>query len=263
MTDRRCIMDSIRHIPHSSRSIPAVYRDQFTLSDRELEHELLKMTDSYTEELFAGGNDLDAIFPVSRLLVDPERFAEDEQEPMSLKGMGAIYTKTHSQAQLRRSLSSNERSHLLDRFYHPHHVKLESLVTAQLEAMDASLIVDCHSFPKQRLPYEQENPHERPEICIGCDKFHTSESIRDILVSGFAGLGYTVSINQPFAGSITPKKYYGREKRVQSVMIELRRDLYMNENTGDKAPKFDEVRTHVQDIIRQIEAIARSSKGVQ
>ncbi len=70
-------MNSIRHIPHSSRSIPAEYRDQFTQSDQELGHELLMMTDSYTEELFAQGNELGSIFPISRLLVDPERFADD------------------------------------------------------------------------------------------------------------------------------------------------------------------------------------------
>jgi N-formylglutamate deformylase len=256
-------MNSIRHIPHSSRSIPAGFRDQFTLSDQELVRELLTMTDSYTEELFAQGNELDAIFPVSRLLVDPERFAEDEQEPMSQKGMGVIYTMTHCQTRLRRSLSIDERRHLLDRFYYPHHDALESLVSSQLEAMEAALIIDCHSFPSHRLPYEQENPHERPEICIGCDEFHTPEVIRDTLVSGFAGLGYTVSLNQPFSGSITPQRYYGHDKRVHSVMIELRRDLYMSEKTGEKGPKFAEVRTHVQSLIRQIEEVTSFSADVQ
>lgn len=42
----------ILHIPHSSRKIPAAVRNQFVLTDSELDRELLKMTDAFTEELF-------------------------------------------------------------------------------------------------------------------------------------------------------------------------------------------------------------------
>ena len=46
------------------------------------------MTDHYTDELFHEPNDdvRRLLFPVSRLLVDPERFADDELEPMTAVG---------------------------------------------------------------------------------------------------------------------------------------------------------------------------------
>jgi len=40
------------HIPHASRRIPHDIRGAILLSDSELEEELAKVTDTYTDELF-------------------------------------------------------------------------------------------------------------------------------------------------------------------------------------------------------------------
>ena len=51
------------------------------------------MTDHFTEELFDINlsNISSIVFPVSRLLVDPERFEVDKDETMSEVGMGCIW----------------------------------------------------------------------------------------------------------------------------------------------------------------------------
>jgi len=41
------------------------------------------------------------VFPVSRLVVDVERFPDDEDEPMAGRGMGAVYTRLSSGERLR------------------------------------------------------------------------------------------------------------------------------------------------------------------
>ena len=81
----------IFHIPHATRKIPAEVRNQVLLTDAELKRELLAMTDAYTDELFSADlapGDTTVIFPVSRLVVDPERFADDDAEPLAKRGMG-------------------------------------------------------------------------------------------------------------------------------------------------------------------------------
>ena len=69
------------HIPHSSRRIPLDIRRSILLSDFDLEKELTKMTDAFTDDLFVpdfvGAQTI--IFPVSRLVLDPERFLNDDQ----------------------------------------------------------------------------------------------------------------------------------------------------------------------------------------
>ena len=54
------------------------------------------MTDAFTDDLFAL-TPLEAarvVFPVSRLVCDVQRFPHDADEPMALRGMGAVYVKT-------------------------------------------------------------------------------------------------------------------------------------------------------------------------
>ena len=231
----------ILHIPHSSRKIPAEVRNQFLLTDAELKRELLAMTDAYTDELFSADlapGDTTVIFPVSRLVVDPERFADDAAEPMAKRGMAAVYVKTHDGRSLRRVLAPDEKQTLLDTYYTPHHQRLSDAVDRELKATGTALLVDCHSFPSLALPCDMDQSPDRPQICIGTDSFHTPSDVAELLVQHFRAAGLTVELNRPFSGAIVPMKDYHQDARVVSVMIEINRAVYMDESTGDKTEKF-------------------------
>ena len=90
---------------------------------------------------------------------------------------------------------------------------------------------------------------ERAEICIGTDEFHTPNLLKDGLVKSFEDYNLSVSINTPFSGSIVPIDHYQKDKRVQSIMIEIRRDLYMNEETGAKIDGFFKMKKILESII--------------
>ena len=68
------------HIPHSSYAIPNEYKELFYLRDNELFQEQLKMSDSYTDELFDVKGIQKLIFPISRLVCDVERFRNETDE---------------------------------------------------------------------------------------------------------------------------------------------------------------------------------------
>jgi len=155
---------TVLHIPHSSRRVPAEERQFILLDDVDLKSELLWMTDAYTDELFpiTAVEASRMVFPLSRLVCDVERFPLDRDEPMAARGMGAIYSRTPTGELLRRPPDTVNREALLDRWYWPHHSKVECLVNDVVARFGVCLIVDCHSFPSVALPYELD--HRRMTI---------------------------------------------------------------------------------------------------
>lgn len=243
---------TIIHIPHASIEIPSDVRNQFTLTDADLQLELLRMTDWYTDELFQISDAKMVSFPVSRLVLDPERFADDDQEVMSKRGMGVVYTHTSQGTPLRRPLNHSERRELIDRFYRVHHHRFETAVSEILAIHDRCLIIDAHSFPSHPLPYELFPDGARPSICVGTNPFHTPQELVDLVSVECESLGWGVQIDHPFKDTIVPMRYYKTDQRVKSIMIEVRRDLYMNEGTGEKNNAFEETKGKLQHILMRL-----------
>jgi N-formylglutamate deformylase len=231
---------TVLHVPHASRTIPPDVRQKLLLDDAELELELLRMTDTYTDELFALPS-LTAVsvgFPVSRLVVDPERFRDDADEPMATRGMGAVYTRTADGRHLRGALSAMERERLVVEWYDPHHRRLAQAVERALDEHGRCLIIDCHSFPSIPLPCDLNGSVLRPDICIGTDSFHTHPGLVAAAVDFCESGQLTVDVDKPYAGSIVPGKWYRKDHRVASIMVEVSRALYMDEANGEKLSGF-------------------------
>ena len=267
----------VLHIPHASVRIPPEVQDQFVLGDADLERELLLMTDRYVDELFAlpAGEAVTVRHQVSRLVLDPERFEDDAREGMARVGMGAVYTATHEgdpeRRPLRRPLEAGEREALLEDYYRPHHARLERAVGEALRVHHRCLVIDAHSFPERPLPYEKlacgdDEPRwkHRPAVCLGADakgslpggKSHTPLWLQAAAYDAFAAHFDPVVFDRPFAGAMVPLRYYGRDARVASVMVEVRRDQYMNEVTGERRPDFEQTAASIRAAVRELVAAA-------
>lgn len=248
-----CPIPLVVHVPHSSTIIPAEIRPTFCLDDHELQRELLRMTDWYTDRLFDPVLELGGtlfVNRVSRLVVDPERFPDDSQEVMAAKGMGAVYIHTAAGRALRTQMSQEERTHLLEAYFHPYAQAFAELVSRMLDRHGRCVILDGHSFPSVPLPYELDQRTERPHICLGTDDVHTPESLAGAMRDLCAAEGLHVEHNRPFAGTYVPLRYWHTDPRVRSVMMELRRDLYMDEQTGAETPGLHRIRELVLRVIR-------------
>lgn len=247
----------IVHIPHSSTVIPEVFRPEFLVQEEVLQKELLCMTDWYTDELFTCAGCHMIVHNVSRLVCDPERFLDPDEESMWQKGMGMYYTRTSDGERMKKSpLSSKDGWQSYARalaVYQKHHDNLRFVVGQQVERYGA-LLIDGHSFAASALPYESGKclQQKRPDICLGVDTDFTPESLLAFAKEYFTQQGLCVAVNTPFAGTMVPEPFYSRkDKRVHSLMIEVNRSLYMNEEIGEKKASFQEVQAILQQFLHQ------------
>jgi len=212
------------------------------------------MTDHLTDELV--GTALSTAqrvrFPISRLIVDPERFLNDADEPMSRVGMGVIYERTSHGLLLRHPPTPSARQRLLGSYYVPHHAALETAVTTALKRHGHCTILDMHSFPSRPLPYELDQGCDRPDICLGTDVFHTPERLTEELVLRFSAEGLSVAINRPFSGALVPMLYFRNDDRVTSVMVEVNRRLYLDEVTGKMGAHFSRIQSVLAKVLEAL-----------
>jgi N-formylglutamate amidohydrolase len=235
----------LAHIPHSSTRIPPAIRSSILLSDVDLERELVALTDAHTDDLFAWLADHGSTRFVnrrSRLVMDPERLLDPAAEPTEAHGQGVVYTRT-SDGRLLRTPDAVAREALIEAFYRPYHDALDATATDLVEAFGRCTLLDCHSFPTEPLPSELDQEPDRPDICLGRDALHTPVGLAAALAEALRAEGLSVAFDRPFAGTMVPSAFFGRDTRLRSVMIEVRRGLYMDEATGERSPEYDATRS--------------------
>jgi N-formylglutamate amidohydrolase len=229
----------ILHAPHGSRTVPPQDRGRILLDDEALRLELDRMTDAHTAALATGAADRaeqdGAVRPwvfehrLSRLVVDPERFP-DEREEMAAVGMGAVYTRTSHREVLRDDDPGYAES-LLARYFRPYADAMTALVDDRLAATGRAVVIDVHSYPTDPLPYELHAEGPRPRICLGTDRTHTPDWLIDAAREALLGNGFTesdIGFDSPFAGCYVPLKHYSTTPEVVALMLEIRRDVYMD-----------------------------------
>ena len=239
----------ILHIPHASLRIPDY--GKYLLPKVAVDAEALHLADLYTDELFLPAHG-DAVIQAdfSRVYCDVERFDHDALEPMSKFGMGATYVRCDDGRPLR-NLSPSERDVIMQNGYYPHHERLTASVDLALSRLGEARIVDCHSFPDKPLRCSLYQGDGKFDFNIGTDSFHTPPSWIEASVKFFADRGFRWGIDEPYAGSIVPIKHYNKDNRVKSIMLEINRNLYMNEDYT-RSSRFVEIQGIVSDFLSMI-----------
>ncbi|MEZ4899227.1 MAG: N-formylglutamate amidohydrolase [Saprospiraceae bacterium] len=124
-------------------------------------------------------------------------------------------------------------------------------VQSQLDQYGHALIIDCHSFSE--IPFERDlnNKCSRPDI-IGTDAFHTSQALQDLTHQFFISQGLSVGLDWPYlnhgVNGLLPAN-----KRVQSILIEVNRKLYLDAGTRTRNLHFNQIKSvlnHYLHLIR-------------
>ena len=191
-----------------------------------------RWTDWFTDELF--GLELPGVTVVksrlARLDCDVERL-EDEYDRL------ANFVRIADDQGLRKSVEGTaaRRNGFLAEWYR---YRAEVLAAA---ADGATLIVDCHSFPSDLAP--------DVDICIGFneDASKPDEATLERVARVFRDAGYSVAFNRPYANALAPSGYVGH-----SLMIEVNKRTYMNEQTREKSVNFARLQLTIEKVYREL-----------
>ena len=239
----------ILHVPHAATSIPN--REGYIVNDKKIQEEITKLTDWYTDDLFHTDTDEMIVAPFSRIFCDVERFENDDYEIMSKVGMGVLYERFDDD-ELLRTVTPELREDVIQNYYRPHHKNLTDTVQAQLDLDGICLIVDCHSFPSTPLLKGNDQSINTPDFNIGTDAFHTPQKLIDCAVAYFKDKEYSLGIDWPYSGTIVPMNFYKKDKRVQSIMLEVNRKLYLKEPSSEKSEYYARTKEIVQGFLREM-----------
>jgi N-formylglutamate deformylase len=247
---------TIVHAPHVSQAIPAAVRRELAVTDTGLAVELDAMTDAGVAPVAArianrsrAGDGPPATVvaaTLSRLVFDPERFADD---PMEAQGMGVVYTRRADGTPLRSPLPTSRREWYLGQ-HRAYTRSLERAVSGAVARCGAAFVVDLHSYARDPLGYE-DPAAERPQVCVGVDPFHTPSWLTHLATETFAAR-FDTAVNTPFAGAYVPGRLYRRERRVRALMVEVRRDVLGDDDARSQLSELlDTIIATVGDTLRR------------
>lgn len=236
----------ILHIPHSSSLIPL--KDGFVIDDVDLEAELYKLTEWNINALFYSQEDIMITADFSRIFCDAESIFDQTRKNMN-QSSASIFHETTKDGKSLRVLTPELKEKILNEYYMPHHLRLTEAIEKQLSVFSKAIIIDCHSFPDESLSRGYDKIETLPDICIGTDPFHTSKALIDITYKFFKDNDLNVTINTPFFGTIIPIPFYQKDKRVQSIKINVNKKLYGGDNSSLDLDFLFEIKSIIDDYL--------------
>lgn len=220
-------------IPHGGTTVPEEFRDNMSLTDRDLFND----SDPFTKEIYDLGENVEIVIStdVYRACIDMSR-EETALPPAFPDGVLKSHTCYGVPIYNIPDPFSEEEIHLLiDKYYNPYHNRIASVI--DFMDKDIKLFLDCHSMAPVGPVIAPDTGIPRPMICLG-NRFN--ETCSEGLITYFAEClrqefdlpENEVTINSPFAGGYLTRKF--GIKRIPWMQIELNRALYL------KTPYFDE-----------------------
>jgi N-formylglutamate deformylase len=254
--------------PHSGRVYPRALVERSRLNALTLR----RSEDAFVDELFAGVTALGAPLIAARFpraYCDANRapgeldagmfsgalnMAVDTPGPRVLAGLGVIPRIVRDGAEIYRGKLHPQDAHTrMDQLYRPYHAALMALVEETIALFGTAIVVDCHSMP---------STWTAPDIVLG-DRYGASApaSLTAWTEKSFAGAGFSIVRNSPYAGGYTTALYGRGPAGCHALQIEINRGLYLDEDSLQRLPAFESVQSRLTDAMTRLTAMPISVLG--
>ncbi|GLQ21202.1 N-formylglutamate amidohydrolase [Algimonas porphyrae] len=244
--------------PHSGSIYPQAFRERALLGKAQLR----RNEDMFVDRLIAaavpaGAPRLCAHFP--RCYVDVNRAPDDLPQSWSDRpidpsaraqaGIGVVPTHIGDRAPIYRRIPSRaDVEARIAALYHPYHAALQALIGQSCARFGQALLIDCHSMPGFAPMGSR-----RPDIVLG-DRFgrachaDTLLQVRQVLQDA----GFSVAVNYPYAGGYVTDHYGRPDSGIETLQIEINRDLYLNPVTLAPKRSYDDLAGRMAQVVQTL-----------
>jgi N-formylglutamate deformylase len=229
-------------IPHSGEQVPPETPWLHGLS----EPHLMRDVDRFVDVLYAPAFESLGLIPTKtqwhRYVTDLNRLPLDIDEaavigapnPVGKFPIGLHWTKTTQGETLITSPMTQElHKNLVKKYYEPFHQAIRDRYAKMFsEGHKKVYQLDAHSMPSWGTDAHKDPGKERPEIVVS--DYHgqsCEEAYKDLVMAAFKKAGFQVAYNFPYVGGRVTQIYGQPQLNQHAIQVEIRRSLYMNEET--------------------------------
>jgi N-formylglutamate amidohydrolase len=233
------------HTPHAGRYLPVASDGNYYATGykmNRIRNFAYLLTDYYTDKLFSTNlpSATQISFDYSRVFCDVERLLND---PLEEKGLGICYNlKRFVALDIEKPVWNKSKEETMNLYYEHHRALANSI-------QENTLLLDCHSFSEHdNVLCPNAHEYKDIDICLGYNEDQTkpSEEVLQFVANFFMQKGYRVVFNKPFSNSKTAET----EHQYHSLMIEVNKHCYMNEETLEKTNGFEKFHNELQNLYK-------------
>ena len=231
-------------IPHSSTHIVNDGTIEKTMFAR-VQRDALLCADLYTDFLFDYPNAKKVICPVSRMMVDVERYLDREKEEMASFDRGAFYKVLNDGKTIFRK---NINIDLLDT-YMQYHKELSKTVELVKKEGKEPFIIDCHSFNEQPFCFDSIKDIEfrKVDFCFGYNhREDIPKKVFNKIHKWAKDYNFSYDFNVPYSGSITS------DNCTKSLMIEVNKRIYLEKDNITPKGIMNGVQFAISELLNKI-----------
>lgn len=238
--------------PHSGMSYPSDFNVAIPMM------QLRQGEDTFVDELWEalpqyGATLLSANFP--RTYIDPNRdeddidielLCPDQSWPTAINptektriGYGLIWRQVRGKPIYNRCLTIDEIQKRISTYYRPYHQILQQRAEELYRQYGGLWHLNLHSMPSDAYAGLGLPDKNLADFVLG-DKDGTtcSEDFIRVIERYLLEEGFSVARNDPYKGVALIQRMGKPKQRRHSLQIEIKRPLYMNEETFEKTPQF-------------------------
>jgi len=235
----------------------------------------------YVEDLLAGVVEsgctlLQALFPMTYInanrspsdidetILDAPWPTGAEPSPKVAIGIGLIQKWARPGVAIYdRKLTVAEIQHRIDTYYEPYHLEIQSILSGFRTRFGGAWHIDTHCMGSYGSSMSPDPGRKRADFCIGDRDGTTSDpAFRDCVAGLLKGMGYSVSINDPFKGVEIVRRHGRPSEGIHSIQMEIGRGLFLDEASNEPSDNYGRLAADMSRLADGIAAFVREQVSV-